>query len=71
DEAAAELPAPDAALAEMANKPVDDEVTEWATGVLDDKIDQVAAKLAEQDAAAATTDDTTSDPAEEETETTE
>ncbi|RWH69468.1 MAG: hypothetical protein EOQ86_30195 [Mesorhizobium sp.] len=36
----------DAALADMANKPVDAEVTDWAKGVLADKIDQVAAKQA-------------------------
>ncbi|TIN17458.1 MAG: hypothetical protein E5Y31_29245 [Mesorhizobium sp.] len=35
----------DAALTEMANKPVDDEVTAWAQGVLADKIDQAAATM--------------------------
>ncbi|TGQ78511.1 hypothetical protein EN849_32530, partial [Mesorhizobium sp. M2D.F.Ca.ET.206.01.1.1] len=35
----------DAALADMANKPVDADVTAWAQGVLADKIDQMAAKL--------------------------
>ncbi|ESZ17293.1 hypothetical protein X735_11045 [Mesorhizobium sp. L2C085B000] len=44
--AAANVPSIDAALAQMANKPVDPEVTDWANGVLADKIDQVAAKLA-------------------------
>ena len=34
-----------AALTEMANKPVDAEVTTWAEGVLADKIDQAAAAL--------------------------
>ncbi|RUX25539.1 hypothetical protein EOA23_20010 [Mesorhizobium sp. M2A.F.Ca.ET.042.01.1.1] len=33
----------DAALQDMANKPVDQEVTDWAKGVLADKIDQAAA----------------------------
>ncbi|KUM27713.1 hypothetical protein AU467_15030 [Mesorhizobium loti] len=33
----------DAALQGMANKPVDQEVTDWAKGVLADKIDQAAA----------------------------
>ena len=41
----------EAALNEMANKPVDDEVVEWATGVLDGKIDEMKAVL---EAAAAT-----------------
>ncbi|ESX08404.1 hypothetical protein X767_33320 [Mesorhizobium sp. LSJC264A00] len=45
-DAAANVPSIDAALAQMANKPVDPEVTDWANGVLADKIDQVAAKLA-------------------------
>nr|WP_292572698.1 hypothetical protein [Mesorhizobium sp.] len=45
---AANTPAPDdatldAALADMANKPVDADVTDWAKGVLADKIDQAAA----------------------------
>ncbi|MES0190498.1 hypothetical protein [Mesorhizobium sp. C264A] len=44
--AAANVPSIDAALAQMANKPVDPEVTDWANSVLADKIDQVAAKLA-------------------------
>ncbi|PDQ17958.1 hypothetical protein CN311_27400 [Mesorhizobium sanjuanii] len=35
----------DAALTEMANKPVDAEVTAWAQGVLADKIDQTAAAM--------------------------
>ena len=35
----------DAALTDMANKPVDDEVTTWAQGVLADKIDQTAATM--------------------------
>jgi len=35
----------DAALANMANKPIDAEVTTWAQGVLADKIDQTAAKI--------------------------
>ncbi|MBZ9737704.1 MULTISPECIES: hypothetical protein [unclassified Mesorhizobium] len=35
----------DAALTDMANKPVDAEVTAWAQGVLAGKIDQAAAKL--------------------------
>ncbi|AZO40159.1 hypothetical protein EJ076_02980 [Mesorhizobium sp. M7D.F.Ca.US.005.01.1.1] len=35
----------DAALTDMANKPVDDEVTAWAQGVLADKIDQTAATM--------------------------
>jgi hypothetical protein len=48
DEAAAAVPSLDDALASMANKPVDDEVKDWATGVLADKIDQAAAKLAEE-----------------------
>ncbi|TIV94762.1 MAG: hypothetical protein E5V85_22790 [Mesorhizobium sp.] len=33
----------DAALQDMANKPVDQEVTDWAKDVLADKIDQAAA----------------------------
>ncbi|RAZ86959.1 hypothetical protein DPM33_26805 [Mesorhizobium hawassense] len=33
----------DTALQDMANKPVDQEVTDWAKGVLADKIDQAAA----------------------------
>ncbi|CDX31307.1 conserved exported hypothetical protein [Mesorhizobium sp. ORS 3359] len=33
----------DSALQDMANKPVDQEVTDWAKGVLADKIDQAAA----------------------------
>lgn len=48
DAAAAAVPSLDDALASMANKPVDDEVKDWATGVLADKIDQAAAKLAEE-----------------------
>ncbi|MDX8491835.1 hypothetical protein RFN29_09605 [Mesorhizobium sp. VK22B] len=45
---ATNTPAPDdasldAALQDMANKPVDQEVTDWAKGVLADKIDQAAA----------------------------
>ncbi|TGS16126.1 hypothetical protein EN852_010970 [Mesorhizobium sp. M2E.F.Ca.ET.209.01.1.1] len=36
----------DAALQDMANKPVDQEVTDWAKGVLADKIDQAAAATA-------------------------
>lgn len=35
----------DAALADMANKPVDAAVTSWAQGVLADKIDQTAAAM--------------------------
>lgn len=35
----------DAALTDMANKPVDAEVTAWAQGVLADKIDQTAAAI--------------------------
>ena len=35
----------DAALADMANKPVDPEVTTWAQGVLAGKIDQMATKI--------------------------
>ena len=35
----------DAALTDMANKPVDAEVTAWAQGVLADKIDQTAAAM--------------------------
>lgn len=46
DTAAAEVPSLDDALADMANKPVDAEVTDWAKDVLADKIDQMAAKLA-------------------------
>ena len=46
DAAAADIPSLDTALADMANKPVDTEVTDWANGVLADKIDQMAAKLA-------------------------
>ena len=38
----------DAALTDMANKPVDDEVTAWAQGVLADKIDQMATKIEAQ-----------------------
>ncbi|TGT27333.1 hypothetical protein EN812_34435, partial [Mesorhizobium sp. M4B.F.Ca.ET.169.01.1.1] len=33
----------DTALQDMANKPVDQQVTDWAKGVLADKIDQAAA----------------------------
>jgi chromosome segregation ATPase len=44
--AAAAVPSLDTALADMANKPVDTEVKDWANGVLADKIDQMAAKLA-------------------------
>ncbi|WP_189401174.1 MULTISPECIES: hypothetical protein [unclassified Mesorhizobium] len=36
----------DTALQDMANKPVDQEVTDWAKGVLADKIDQAAAATA-------------------------
>ncbi|RWJ98105.1 MAG: hypothetical protein EOR43_25740 [Mesorhizobium sp.] len=35
----------DAALQDMANKPVDQEVTDWAKDVLADKIDQAAATM--------------------------
>ncbi|CDX20804.1 conserved exported hypothetical protein [Mesorhizobium sp. ORS 3324] len=35
----------DAALTDMANKPVDADVTDWAKGVLADKIDQEAAAM--------------------------
>jgi len=35
----------DAALADMANKPVDADVTAWAEGVLAGKIDQMATKI--------------------------
>ena len=44
-DAAANIPSLDDALADMANKPVDPEVTEWANGVLAEKIDQMAATL--------------------------
>ena len=40
------IPSLDDALADMANKPVDAEVTDWANGVLAEKIDQAAAKMA-------------------------
>ncbi|MER9262865.1 hypothetical protein NKI45_31330, partial [Mesorhizobium sp. M0619] len=43
-DAAAAVPSLDDALADMANKPVDAKVTEWANGVLAEKIDEMAAK---------------------------